>query len=399
MREAVAVLNAGSSSVKFALHELSGSAAPRMLLSGSVEPVGPTARLAAFDARGAKLEDAPQPAGRTHAGAARCAWEWLEGRAWEGATLVGAGHRVVHGGERFRGPALVDSAVLAELKRLTPLAPLHQGHNLSAIAALRTLRPELPQVACFDTAFHLGQTEAARAFALPHELSSAGIKRYGFHGLSYEHVASVLPAHLGVGAQGRVIVAHLGSGASMCAMRGLRSIAATTGFSALDGLPMGTRCGAIDPGALLYLLQEKGMSASALSELLWRRSGLLGMSGISADMRELLHSAAPAAATAIDVFVYRAGREIGSLAAALGGLDALVFTGGIGEHSAPIRSRICAHAAWLGVSLDEGANRDGRTDVGAAGSRVRVLVIRADEEAVIAAQTARLCKEEKCPLH
>jgi len=371
MKPAVIAINSGSSSVKFALFELAGRDAPRLVHAGQVEAAG---------AHGMQ--------GQAHEHALRRIWDSLGRR--RRLRVVAAGHRVVHGGERFRGPVLVQPAVLAELERLAPLAPLHQDNNLAAIRAVALLDPGLAQVACFDTSFHLAQPAVARAFALPRELSEAGVKRFGFHGLSYEHIAGVLPRHLGALAGGKVVVAHLGSGASMCAMWAGRSVATTTGFSALDGLPMGTRCGSIDPGALLYLLQERKMDAEALSELLWRRSGLLGMSGVSQDMRVLLASAAPAAAAAVDVFVYRAARELGSLAAALGGLDALVFTGGIGEHSPEIRSRICAQAAWLGVALDEAANAAGLESIGAAASRVPVLVIAAGEEAVIAAHTARL---------
>src|SRR4029453_19305570 len=279
---------------------------------------------------------------------------------------------------------------MRELEALVPLAPLHQPHNLEAIKALAKRRPALPEGACFDTAFHTTQPAVAQAIALPRSLGEAGIKRYGFHGLSYEYIASVLPEHLGEeGADGRVVVAHLGAGASMCAMRGRRSMATTMGFTALEGLVMGTRTGAIDPGVILYLMTERGMSASDITELLYKKSGLLGLSGLSSDVRNLLASDSPHAAWALDVFVYRVGRELGSLAAALGGLDALVFTAGIGEHAVPIRARICRDAAWLGVQIDDEANQRGDPCISAPGSRATAWVIPTDEELMIARHTLR----------
>jgi acetate kinase len=349
-RQAVLAINAGSSSVKYAVF-----AAGDPLRSASAALHG-TVELAA---------------GRTHEDAFAAILE-RTARELPHLAVVAAGHRVVHGGSRYAAPVRVDEGVLAELRELVPLAPLHQGHNLAAIEALQRLHPGLPQVACFDTAFHHGQAATATAFALPAELADRGVRRYGFHGLSYEYIAGVLPEHLGEKADGRVVVAHLGNGASMCAMLGRRSIATTMGFSALDGLVMGTRPGAVDPGVLLYLL-EGGMSAGELAELLWSRSGLLGVSGISGDMRTLLASSDPRAAAAVDLFVYRIVRELGSLAAALGGLDALIFTAGIGEHAAPVRERVCAGSAWLGV-----------------GGTVPALVIPTDEEAVVARHTTEL---------
>jgi acetate kinase len=285
---------------------------------------------------------------------------------------------------------LVDAATLAHLAALAPLAPLHQPHNVSAIEVCARLAPDVPQVACFDTAFHRTQPEVAQAFPLPAEYADRGIRRYGFHGLSCEYVASTL-ARIDVrAAAGRTIVAHLGSGASMCALHGKRSVATTMGFSPLDGLMMGTRCGAIDPGVLLYLLDHDGMSRDDLQKLLYEQSGLLGVSGMSGDMRTLLASPDPRAGRAIDLFVYRAGRELGSLTAALGGLDAIVFTGGIGEHSPAIRARICRGAAWLGVQLDEDANRTGGPRLTHPHSQVSVWVIPTNEEEVIARHTRRL---------
>ncbi len=290
---------------------------------------------------------------------------------------------------------LVNAEVLAALQALIPLVPLHQPHNLAAIEAVARHAPQLPQVACFDTAFHRSQPAVAQAFALPRRYAEEGVHRYGFHGLSYEYVAAALPAIDPRAAAGRTIVAHLGNGASMCALQGGRSVATTMGFSALDGLPMGTRCGALDPGLLLYLMDRHGLGARALEKLLYRESGLLGVSGISSDMRALLASPDPHAAEAIDLFVYRIGRELGSLAAALGGLDALVFTGGIGENAAAIRARVCRGAAWLGLDLDEAANEAGGPRISAAGSRAAAWVVPTNEELMIARHTQRLLREQR----
>lgn len=393
MTPAVVVVNAGSSSIKFGVYSLAAPAGPQLMFSGLAEEADSRTRFVVADSGGSPLADrvtSPDSEGPfNHVDALGFVLRWLDSHR-AGFDLVGAGHRVVHGGDRFHGPAIVDTDVLDQLERLAPLAPLHQPNNLAAIHAIAALRPGLPQVACFDTAFHATQPPVARAFALPPEFAAMGIKRFGFHGLSFEHIAGILPRFLGKRADGRIAVAHLGNGASMCALVARRSIAATTGFSALDGLPMGTRCGAIDPGVLLYLLQERGMDAASVSDLLYHRSGLLGVSGLSKDMRTLLRSGSRAAAAAIELFVYRAARELGSLAAALGGLDGLVFTGGIGEHAPEIRARICAQCAWLGVEIDEIANFKGVGDIAAAASKVAVLVIPANEEAVIARQAAAL---------
>ena len=305
------------------------------------------------------------------------------------ARLAAIGHRVVHGGNNHAGPALVTPALLAELQALAPLAPLHQPHNVAGMEAMARLHPGLPQVACFDTAFHLGNPRVARLYGLPRACADEGLLRYGFHGLSYTHVADSLPA-IEPRARGRVVVAHLGSGASMCAMVDGRSVATSMGFSALDGLPMATRCGALDPGLVLHLLRAKRMTPDALERLLYRDSGLLGLSGISGDMRTLLASPDPAAREAVDVFVYRIARELGSLAAAAGGLDVLVFTGGIGEHAADIRARVCAQAAWLGVRLDADANATHGPRLHAPDSAVAVWALPADEEAVIARETKQV---------
>ena len=294
---------------------------------------------------------------------------------------------MVHGGIEFSAPVRVNAAVLDALARLVPLAPLHQPHNLAAIRAVAARAPELPQVACFDTAFHTGQPPLAQAFALPRRLTEAGLRRYGFHGLSYEYIAHLLPSVDVRAASGRTVVAHLGNGASMCALAAGRSAASTMGFTALDGLPMGTRCGAIDPGVLLYLLEHEGMDARALEKLLYHESGLLGVSGVSSDMRALLASDDAHAREAVDLFVYRIVRELGSLAAALGGLDALVFTAGIGENAPSIRSRVCRAAAWLGIELDENANARGGPRISSAGSRTSAWVLPTYEELMIALHT------------
>jgi acetate kinase len=315
---------------------------------------------------------------------------WLESH-FKDQRLAAAGHRVVHGASLYTAPVRIDASVIKELSRLIPLAPLHQPHNLAAIDALSKLHPGLPQIACFDTAFHHTQPEVAAAFALPRSLTDQGIRRYGFHGLSYEYIASVLPEFLGpVTADGRVVVAHLGSGASMCAMHQCASVATTMAFTALDGLPMGTRCGNIDPGVILYLMQEQGMTAQAVSDLLYHSSGLLGVSGISDDMRTLLVSKDPHAASAVGLFIYWICRELGSLAAALGGLDALIFTAGIGEHAPEIRRRVCAQLAWLGVEFDDAANAADVARITMASSRASVWVIPTNEDLMIARHSWRL---------
>jgi acetate kinase len=298
--------------------------------------------------------------------------------------LLAVAHRVVHGGECFTEPTWVTPKVLQQLEALVPLAPLHQPHNLAAIRAISSLEPDLPQVACFDTAFHAHQSWVAQAYALPKHISQKGVKRYGFHGVSYEYIASVLPQHLGEAAQGRVIVAHLGNGASLCAMKGLRSVASTMGLTALDGLMMGTRCGQIDPGVLLYLMQHEAMSTAQLEALLYKDSGLLGVSGLSSDMRSLEASQAPDAQAAIALYVHSITRELGAMAALLGGLDALVFTAGIGEHSAMVRERVCQQAHWLGLNFEPAANATHQACISAPGSQVSAWVVPTNEEWMIA---------------
>ena len=386
MHSQILVLNAGSSSIKFAV--FSAAEPLRRTVQGVISGIGSTAVFTARTDTGAV--PGTLPAGRLdHEATLAWLFSWLD-TGGHARHLLGAGHRVVHGGEHHDAPIVIDAQNLAALDALTPLAPLHQPHNLAAIRALRKLRPGLAQVACFDTAFHRTQPAVAQTLALPRAITAGGLRRYGFHGLSYEFIADALPAALGAQAGNRVIVAHLGNGASLCAMRGRHSVATTMGFSTLDGLVMGTRCGAIDPGVLFYLMHERGMSSVEVENLLYRQSGLLGMSEISNDMRTLLASDDPRARAAVAQFVYRAALEAGALAAALEGLDALIFTGGIGEHAAAIRTMICEKLAWLGITLDPAANARSAMRISTAGSRVSVCVIPTDEEAVIAAHTGRL---------
>lgn len=385
--KALLVLNAGSSSLKFGVFRAAdANAAP--LLSGQIDAIGLTPRLHARKGETRFDEALPTAAADTDAHETALAWllGWL-GEHLTALQLVAAGHRVVHGGTRFSAPVRIDDTVLAELEALIPLAPLHQPHNLRGIRALAAQLPTLPQVACFDTAFHHTQDPRAAAFALPRSLTDEGMRRYGFHGLSYDYLSTQLPAALGERAQGRVVLAHLGAGASLCALRKGRSVATTMGFTALDGLMMATRPGNLDPGVLLYLMEHKGLDAAAITKLLYHRSGLLGVSGISPDMRVLLDSPAPEAAEAVELYCYRVAREIGSLMSALGGLDALVFTAGVGEHSAPVRARICELMGWAGVALDAALNTTHATRIDTGSSAIAVAVVPTDEEGMIARYT------------
>ena len=393
MSKAMLVINSGSSSVKFAAYDVESDSALTRIANGRIEGIGSAPRLLVWGQDDELLEDrliavSTDPVlGREEA--FKQLFDRLE-RYAAGRTLLAAGHRVVHGGEKFTRPALVTPDVLAQLDGYTPLAPLHEPHNLSAIRAIASLLPELPQVACFDTGFHTTQAWVAQAFALPRHITEGGVKRYGFHGLSYEYIASVLPEHVGPAAEGRVVVAHLGNGASLCAMKNRQSVASTMGFTALDGLMMGTRCGSLDPGVVLYLMSALGMSVQAVEKLLYEQSGLLGVSGVSGDMRAVEASETPEARQAIDLYVYRIGQQLGSLAASLGGLDALVFTAGIGENSAMIRRRVCRDAAWLGIELDEDANHahaSGVWRISTTSSRVAAWVIATNEELMIARHT------------
>jgi acetate kinase len=393
---AVLVLNAGSSSLKFALFALEPTLAEEPALWGQIEGIGASPELSARAAGGQRFSETIKVSGgqtEQHRESLNHLFGWLSGHNPD-LDIVAAGHRVVHGGERHSAPVRLDETVLAELDRFVPLAPLHQPHNLRAVRAIASLMPDVPQVACFDTAFHRSQSSLAQAFALPRALSAEGIKRYGFHGLSYDYVARQLPHVIGERAKGAVVIAHLGNGASMCALREGRSVASTMGFTAVEGLMMGTRTGSLDPGVLLYLMEQKGMDAAALTRLLYKESGLLGVSGISQDMRTLLASDAPEAAEAVNLFCYRIARELGSLAAAAGGLDALVFTGGIGEHAAPVRAKVGALSAWLGLSIDESANAEGRPRIDSADSRVAVAVVPTNEEAMIARYTVELLERQ-----
>jgi acetate kinase len=389
MSDALLVLNAGSSSLKFSV--FLNDDPPQLLLHGQLEGLLTQPRfIARNDTAVVGEKEWPSGTQLGHEGAIDFLFTWGRGVALGVHQIVAAGHRVVHGGMKLTAPVLVDASILAELEALVPLAPLHQPHNVAAIIAVAKMAPVLPQVACFDTAFHRTQSKVAEAFALPRRFIEEGVRRYGFHGLSYEYIASVLPALDRRAAEGRAVVAHLGNGASMCAMSNGRSIATTMSFTALDGLMMGTRCGAIDPGVLLYLIDRHGMNVRTLTRLLYEQSGLLGVSGISSDMRELLSSSDPRAVEALELFVYRIGRELGSLAGALGGLDALVFTGGIGENTVSIRARICRDASWLGLEFDEEANAKGGPHISREGSRVSAWVIPTNEELMIARHTRRL---------
>ena len=376
----IGVINAGSSSLKFSFYE-----SDKRLLTGQVDGIGVHPRASAAGPGGEVI--APPKLGGKPATAPSdllpviipWAREQLGGRA-----LAALGHRVVHGGMRHLRPARVAPELLAELETLVPLAPLHEPHNLAPIKMALQLNPDLPQVACFDTAFHRTAPEVEQAFALPYSLYEEGIRRYGFHGLSYEYIASVLPEHAVEIADGRVVVAHLGNGCSACAMHKRISVATTMGFTALDGLPMGTRCGELDPGVVLHLIQQKNMAPDTVVDLLYRRSGLLGLSGVSSDFRELLSSAEPRARFAVELFCYRVARHIASLAAAMGGLDGVVFTAGVGENAAPVRAVICRACAWLGLDLDEAANSAHRARISTSASRVAAYVIKTDENLMIA---------------
>jgi len=390
MSDAIVVINAGSSSIKFSLF-VERDAELALDLRGQIEGI----------------YTAPHFVAKAPDGATRSEKKWAEGEklGHDGALahlfavlreelhddrLVGVGHRVVHGALEFSAPVRLDAKVLAALEKFIPLAPLHQPHNLAPIRALLAQAPDVPQVACFDTAFHRTNPELAQRFALPEELHAAGVRRYGFHGLSYEFIASVLAHYDERAAKGRAVVLHLGNGSSMCAMQSGRSVASTMGFTAVDGLPMGTRCGALDPGVVLYLMDQRGMDARAIEKLIYSQSGLLGVSGISSDMRTLLASDDPRAKLAVDLYCYRIGRDLGSLAAALGGLDAIVFTAGIGENAVPIRERVLRAASWLGVELDEAQNRAHGPRLSTTASRVSAWAIPTNEELMIARHTRAL---------
>ena len=390
MHDYALVLNAGSSSLKFSVFQRSEKQPWQIASRGQIEGIGTAPRFSAKDAAGNLL-------GEAHLGNdvrdGRAALEalasWLR-ETYGRARLLGVGHRVVHGGAQFTQPVVVTQEVLGDLKKLIPLAPLHQPYNLAAIEAAFERLPNVPQVACFDTSFHATNPAVAKLVPLPAELLCGGVRRYGFHGLSYEYVASTLSEVAPEIARGRVIVAHLGSGASMCAMRDGRSVDNTLGFTALDGLCMGTRPGAVDPGIVLYLFQNRGLSPKEVEAILYKKSGLLAISGLSSDMRDLLGKHQRDACLAIEYFVYRATKELGALTAAIGGLDGLVFTAGIGENSAEIRQRICDASSWLGIQLDRNANLCKGPRISRSESKVSVWVVPTNEELMIARHTGAL---------
>lgn len=386
------ILNAGSSSLKFCVFRR--PAGDKWLLEsrGQIEGIGTSARIQAKNSNGVTIANTDLSSSVSDGSTAiRVLAAWLRAQ-YGGAKLLAVGHRVVHGGTRYSHPVLITREILSDLYQLVPLAPLHQPHNLAAIEAVLERMPEVPQVACFDTSFHVGRSPVSEIVPLPSEFRKLGMQRYGFHGLSYQYVASALKEIAPKIAMGRVIVAHLGSGSSMCALKNGKSVDTSMGFTALDGLCMGTRAGSLDPGIILYLVQALKMSASEIESLLYKKSGLLGISGFSNDMRELLASSVPEARIAIDYFVYRAAKEIGALTATLGGLDALVFTAGIGENSSEIRKRISEASAWLGIEIDDALNRPGNTKISSPESKVPVLVIPTNEELLIARQTGVLLR-------
>ena len=390
--KAVVSINSGSSSIKFSLFALDGAGGLKLSAGGKIEKIGIAPALMAKSSDGTVLlqRDWPDGAALTHADLLGDLFAWAAAHPLEGRAVVAIGHRVVHGGTEYAAPRRIDAEVLDRLEALCPLAPLHQPHNLAAIRAIAKLQPDLPQVACFDTGFHHDKPAVASRLAIPRALHDQGIRRYGFHGLSYEYIARRLTEIDPGLAAGRVIAAHLGNGASLCAMQGGRSRDTTMGFTALDGLMMGTRSGSLDPGVVLHCQTQLGMSPAAVEDLLYKKSGLLGVSGISSDMRTLLASEAPEAVEALELFTWRAAREIGALAASLGGLDGIVFTAGIGENSAEIRSRICRRLEWLGIEINELANAANDVRISMPDSPTAVLVIPTDEERMIALHTLNL---------
>ena len=390
MDEFALVLNSGSSSLKFALFRALERGDWPLAARGNIEGIGTSPTMSARDGSGSTLPT-PNLSGevRDAHSALEHVFAWLR-TSFGGGRIVGVGHRVVHGGPRYAAPVIVTPEVLAELRQLVPYAPLHQPYNLAGIEAVAQRRPDVPQVACFDTGFHRSLPPVAKLVPLTADVRRGGVERYGFHGLSYEYIASVLPQVAPEIANGRVIVAHLGNGASLCALRAGKSVETTMGFTALDGLCMGTRPGAVDPGVILYLFQGLHLSVKEVESILYKKSGLLGISGVSNDMRDLLESHDPPARLAVEYFLYRVAKEIGALAAVLGGLDALVFTAGIGENSTVIRRRICEAGAWLGIELDEAANNAKATRISRTTSKVSVWMVPTNEELMIARHTGRL---------
>jgi acetate kinase len=390
MPDYTVVLNAGSSSLKFSIYGKTAASAWTVEARGQIDGIGSSPRFAVSDEAGVRLAEERLGTGVDARGAFDALAAWLRSRYGGHARVLGVGHRVVHGGARYAQPTVVTPQVMAELRALVPLAPLHQPYNLDAIDAVSERLPGVPQVACFDTSFHRSQPSMAQIVPLPRDICRAGVQRYGFHGLSYEYIATVLPTVAPEIAHGRVIVAHLGSGASLCAMRDGKSVDSTLGFTALDGLCMGTRPGSVDPGIILYLFQVLELSSKEVETILYKKSGLLGISGISNDMRNLLSSDEPGARLAVDYFVYQATKQIGAMAAVLGGIDGLVFTAGVGENSAEIRTRICQGVTWLGVQLDPDANCRNGPRISRSGSTVSAWVVPTNEELVIARHTGVL---------
>jgi len=392
MSDAIVVLNAGSSSLKFCVFDVGHDL--DLVARGQIEGLGTSPKFKARNKQGETLADSSvtSSTGKVgHPEAFAHLADWVRAQYAGEYRAVAIGHRMAHGGMKYSQATLITPEVMGELEQLIPLVPLHQPHNLAGVTAVLQLRPDLPQVACFDTAFHRNRPTVSERFALPNELFEQGVRRWGFHGLSYQFISSQLQKIAPKLREGRVIVAHLGSGASMCAMHGGRSVDTTMSFSALDGLPMGTRCGTLDPGVILFLL-GRGMTAAQIESLLYKKSGLLGISGVSNDVRDLLASKEPLAAEAIDYFVYRITREIGALTAVLGGLDGLVFTAGVGENSPIIRQRVCSGLGWLSIKVDQSANQRGRGCISPPGASPQVWVIPTDEESVIAAQTLEVAR-------
>ncbi len=392
MQQALLILNAGSSSLKFSLYSVTRRALlAKPIVHGQIEALDEKPHFLVKDADSNFILDkylSINACADAQTFALEYLLNWLDENL-PAYSIVAAGHRVVHGADQFTQPVVINESIIKALASFNSLAPLHQPHNIAGIKALVKKLPNILQVACFDTAFHFTQTDVAQAFALPAKIAPYPIKRYGFHGLSYEYIAQVLPDYLGEQADKKILVAHLGHGASLCAMEKRQSVATTMGFTALDGLPMGTRCGNLDPGVILYLLEQQQMSIAAVTDLLYHKSGLMGVSAISADVRILLSSADPKAKFALELFVYRIVREMGSLIAALGGLDAIVFTAGIGEHAAPIRAQVCQQMAWFGIELDEQANLHNQPRISSKHSRVSINVIPTNEELVMAQHTWR----------
>lgn len=392
MADVLLSVNAGSSSLKFALAEVHPGHEPKRIAHGLIEGIGTTPHMIVRDTSGQTLSEQhwDKAHGNSHGAFLTVLFDWVDAHI-RPDHLIGVGHRVVHGGRHFTGPVLVDALTLDLLEALNPLAPLHQPHNLASIRAIGQSRPDLPQVACFDTAFHAHQPAVATRFAIPRALENEGVRRYGFHGLSYEYGARLLARIDPDMARSRLVVAHLGNGASLCAIQDGQSIDTTMGFTALDGLMMGTRCGTLDPGVLLYLLQAKGMTPADIQHLLYEQSGLLGVSGLSGDMRDL--EARPdlqSAQEAIELFIYRIVRETGALTSVMGGLDGIVFTGGIGENSAAVRAAVCHGLSWLGIVLDPEANARGDAVISTSASTIKVRIIATDEEHMIATHSAAL---------